>query len=327
MNSNPCNFDGFVGDFRELMIQFVQMKRSLGFDYVTEAKALKRFSKFTLHYSIKDHALTKELVDAWVQKRPNEQDRTWEHRINDVRQFALFLSNLGYDAYIPACRAKVNRNLFVPHIFTVEQIHRIFVECDTIKFHPLSNRNLVFPAIYRLLYGCGLRISEALALKQKDVDLTQGIITIRNAKFKKDRLSPLSPSVIRYLEAYSLKIHPFCIASDFFFKKKDQTAYAADTMAKNFRHILWKCKISHGGKGRGPRLHDLRHTFAVHSLNQMVQQGMDIYCALPILSTYLGHASVAATEKYVRLTEEAYPGILGAVNLTCSYVFPAVKIK
>ena len=74
-------------------------------------------------------------------------------------------------------------------------------------------------------------------------------------------------------------------------------------------------------------MHDLRHTFAVHSLNQMVQQGMDIYCALPILSTYLGHASVAATEKYVRLTEEAYPGILGAVNLTCSYVFPAVKIK
>ena len=63
--------------------------------------------------------------------------------------------------------------------------------------------------------------------------------------------------------------------------------------------------ISHGGKGRGPRLHDLRHTFAVHSVNQMVRQGVYLYRSLPILSIYLGHASVQATERYVRLTEEA----------------------
>ncbi len=70
----------------------------------------------------------------------------------------------------------------------------------------------------------------------------------------------------------------------------------------------------------------LRHTFAVHSLNQMVRQGVDLYCALPILSTYLGHASVAATERYLRLTEEAYSGILNTVSRTCAYVFPEVKV-
>jgi integrase/recombinase XerD len=178
-----------------------------------------------------------------------------------------------------------------------------------------------------LLYGCGLRISETLALKQKDMDLKQGIITIRGSKFNKDRLIPMSPSLTRYLETYSLKIHQFSIAEDIFFMKKDKTAYAYDTVYKHFRKMLRQSGISHGGKGRGPRLHDLRHTFAVHSLNQMVRQGMDLYCALPILSTYLGHASVAATDRYVRLTEEAYPGILETVSRTCSYIFPVVKVK
>jgi len=325
MCSKPYDFNGFVGDFKELLVQFVQIKQSLGFDYTREADALKGFSQFTLKFVIKNHALTKELADAWTEKRPNERDVTWEHRINNLKQFALFLSNLGYEAYIPVCRAKINRHLFVPHIFTPEQLRRIFAECDKIKPHPLSNKHLVFPAIYRLLYGCGLRISEALGLKQKDVDLKQGIVIIRGSKFNKDRLIPMSPSLTRYLEAYSLKVHTFSTPEDYFFMKRDRTVIASSTVYKNFRSILWKSGISHGGKGRGPRLHDLRHTFAVHSLNQMVQQGVDLYCALPILSTYLGHASVAATERYVRLTEQAYPGVLDAISQTCAYIFPVVK--
>lgn len=326
MCSKTFDFDGFVGDFRELLIQFVQMKQSLGFDYVGEANQLKRFSQFALKFTIRTHALTKELAEAWTKKRPNERDVTWEHRINNLKQFALFLSNLGYDAYIPACRAKINRHLYVPYIFTPEQLLRFFAECENIKSYPLSNKHLVSPAIFRLLYGCGLRISEALALKRKDVDLKQGIVIIRCSKFNKDRLIPMSPSLTRYLAAYSLKIHTLSTPEDHFFMKKDKTAITSDTTYDNFRNILWKIGISHGGKGRDPRLHDFRHTFAVHSLNQMVRQGVDLYCALPILSTYLGHSSVEATERYVRLTEEAYPGILDTVSRTCAYVFPAVKV-
>jgi integrase len=326
MRSKAYDFNGFVGDFKELLVQFVQMKRSLGFDYVKEANLLKRFSKFTLDYPIENHALTKELADAWTAKRLSERDVTWGMRINNLRQFALFLSNLGYDAYIPFCRAKIDRN-YVPHIFTSEQIRCIFAACDSIKPHPLSNQHLVFPAIYRLLYGCGLRISEAVALKQKDVDTKREMVTILGAKFHKDRLVPMSPSLAKYMEAYSLKIHTLFTPEDYFFMKRDGTAYAATTVYENFRNILWVCRISHGGRGRGPRLHDLRHTFAVHSLNQMVRQEMDLYCALPLLSTYLGHASVTATERYVRLTEDAYPEIMDAVSRTCAYVFPEVKSR
>lgn len=327
MSSKPYNFNGFVGEFSNLLIQFVQMKHSLGFDYATEADTLKRFSKFTLKFIIKDHALTKELVDAWTEKRTTERDVTWEKRINNIRQFAKFLNNLGYDAYIPFCKAKVNRNLYVPYIFTQEQLKCFFIKCENINHHPLSNQHLILPAIYRLLYGCGLRISEAVALKLKDVDLKNGIVTINDSKFGKNRLIPTSLSLTQYLEKYYLEIHSFATPEDYFFIKKDRTPIKSDNVYRNFRKLLWKSGISHGGKGRGPRLHDFRHTFAVHSLNQMVYQGLDLYCALPILSTYLGHASVAATERYIRLTEEAYPGILDTVSRTCAYIFPEVSGK
>lgn len=325
MRSETYDFDGFVGDFKELLIQFIQMKRSLGYDYVAETGHLKSFSQFSLNYTIKNHTITKELADAWTGKRPNERERTMAHRISVLRQFSLFLSNLGYDEYIPVCRAKIDRHSYVPYIYSPEQLRNFFAECDNLKPHPLSNRHMVYPAIYRLLYGCGLRISEALSLKGKDVDLKQGIVTIRGSKFNKDRLIPMSTSLTRYLKDYSLKIHILSTPEDFFFMKRDKTRLRSDTVYKNFRHILWKIEISHGGKRRGPRLHDFRHTFAVHSLNQMVRQGMDLYYALPLLSTYLGHASVAATEGYVRLTEETYPGILDTVSRVCAYVFPGVN--
>ena len=318
---------GFVGSFGDLLRQFVLFKQSLGYSYIAEEEMLKRFSKFTLNYTIKDYTLTKKLVDVWTEKRPTERDVTMEKRINNIRQFAKYLVDLGYEAYIPYCKIKVDRNLYVPYIFTRKQLRSFFAVCDDIKPHPLSNRHLFLPAIYRLLYGCGPRISEALALKLRNVDLENGIVTIHGAKFSKDRLTPISPSLQQYLRRYFSKIHGVSEPKDYFFIKKDKSPIASGTVYKSFRDLLWQSGISHGGKGRGPRVHDFRHTFAVNSLNEMVKNGVDPYCALPVLSTYLGHTSIAATEKYLRLTEEAYPGLLDSVDKLCSYVFPEVTNK
>jgi hypothetical protein len=119
MCSKQYNFEGFVGNFRELMIQFVQLKQSLGFDYTTDAEILKRFSKFTMKFTIKNHALTKEIVDAWTEKRPTEREATRKNRINNLRQFAKFLSELGYDVHIPVRRAKINRESYVAKILNL----------------------------------------------------------------------------------------------------------------------------------------------------------------------------------------------------------------
>jgi integrase len=86
--------------------------------------------------------------------------------------------------------------------------------------------------------------------------------------------------------------------------------------------VIWAAGISHGGRSNGPRVHDFRHTFSVYSLKAMTDKGMDIYCALPLLSTYLGHASLSATGQYVRLTQDMFPEIIEKVNAIAAFVIP-----
>jgi integrase len=107
-----------------------------------------------------------------------------------------------------------------------------------------------------------------------------------------------------------------------FFTHKDGRAVTSDSIYRWFRKTLWAAGISHGGRGHGPRVHDLRHTFAVYSLKAMVDQGADVYWALPTLTTYLGHASVAATGQYVRLIPVMFPEVTAAVSAIASRVIP-----
>jgi integrase len=109
-----------------------------------------------------------------------------------------------------------------------------------------------------------------------------------------------------------------------YFRNKDGTPLTHDCVYKHYRKLLWKAGISHGGKGKGPRLHDFRHVFCVHTLAKQVKAGVDLYVALPILSTYVGHSSITATQRYVRLTAEAYPELIKKISCVCAYVLPEV---
>lgn len=315
----------FVGEFKELLRDFVNMKRSLGYKYCTIPANLRRFSEFSLHYEIHCQTLSKSLVEDWTAKKPNESTKTWEHRASDLRQFALYLRHRGYDAYIPPGKRKVRRGEFVPYIFTHDEIERFFHVCDHLTPHPQSNKHLYFPLLFRLLYACGLRISEAIHLTISDLDLEAGILTIRSSKFNNDRLIPLSTGLLDMCRRYSHHFNRQANPDQHFFRNKNATPLTHDNVYKRFRELLWMAGISHGGKGKGPRLHDLRHSFCVHTLAKQVREGVDLYCALPILSAYLGHTSVAATQHYLRLTAEANPELIQNVSNVCSYIFPEVE--
>jgi integrase len=181
----------------------------------------------------------------------------------------------------------------------------------------------LLPVLFRLLLGCGLRISEALEMRFGDVDLENGVITIRMSKFDKDRIVPLSSSVLNALLSYSVKQHKIPKNGDApYFTHRDGRKINKDVIYRWFRKVLWSAGISHGGPGKGPRVHDFRHTFSVCSLKAMADKGMDIYCALPILSTYLGHSSVSATGQYVRLTQDMFPEIVEKASAIAAYVIP-----
>lgn len=315
----------FVGVFAELLERFVAHKHSLGFKYETEADELYRFSKFSTLFQMTEPTLTKELVQDWCTKRPNEGIKNCRRRAYPVRQFGIYLNSIGYDAYIAPPDMNARSYTFIPYIFTSGEMERIFANSDRLCPHPNSTTHLIMPVILRMLYSCGLRISEAVSLQNKHVNLQEGILEIKNSKLGKDRLVPMSESMTQICRQYYQILHKYSSLEDYFFMKADRKPITRDNVYRRFRGILWESGISHGGKGNGPRVHDLRHSFSVHSLKRAVDRGIDVYCALPILSTYLGHASVTATEQYVRLTADAFPDIRATLDRYCGHVIPEVS--
>lgn len=316
-------YQSIYGPFIE---RFVCLKRSLGYQYKGGVAQLHRFDKLATDRDESEIGIPKELAEAWSRKDPNESDPTRYIRIEIIRQFSLFLCHLGYVSYVP--RLPKFNSQYTPYIFSKEQIKSLFIECDKLIPSTCSPKSsvVIIPALFRLLYGTGMRISEALSLLFNDVNIEKRCLTVRNCKNGQDRLIPLSASLVdvckEYLQYRSRFTNPAANGSNYFFISPEGKPIDPQIAYQWFRKVLYKAGISHGGKGIGPRLHDLRHTFSVHSLAKMAQEGLDLYYCLPILSTYLGHQSLAATNKYVRLTAEMYPSIVENANKLYPYLFP-----
>ncbi|HOH14342.1 MAG TPA: tyrosine-type recombinase/integrase [Bacteroidales bacterium] len=307
--------------------EFLAVKRSLGFKYQAAEYELGKFDKIALKRDEASIGITKELVVEVCDKQTNESEKSRNNRIQVVRQFAFYLNDTGHTSYVP--KLPPFRSSYTPYIFTKEEVLRFFCICDQIKANNRNPRTVMFflPVLFRLLYATGIRTGEAMSLSINDVDVERNNLKIRDSKNGKERLIPFSESLSENLQDYlkyrnqrpivkginHLFVHPAGGIS---------TSYIA---YKWFRKILFRSGISHQGKGAGPRVHDFRHTFAVHSLVSMCEQGLDLYYSLPILSTYLGHQSLAATDKYVRLTAEMYPSLIKSVNKVCPHIFPELN--
>jgi len=304
--------------------QFVEEKRALGCRYRRQAHMLVTFDRFLLDHPTITPDLPKAVIEAWARRRPHESVSTLQLRISLVRQLCLFLIRRGFAPYLPGAHlVPKGRTSFVPYVFTQEQVSRFLAAADQIRPSLYSPRRKVsFPLIFRLLYGCGLRVSEARHLQIRDVNLARGVLTIREAKFRKDRLVPVAPSLAERLRSYAASHLSGKRPDDLVFPAPDGGPFAHQTIHAAFRQLLWACKISHGGRGRGPRLHDLRHTFAVHRLMRWYREGADLGVALPALATYLGHVSLRGTQCYLRLTAEMYPDLVTALQARFGEVIP-----
>jgi site-specific recombinase XerD len=158
-----------------------------------------------------------------------------------------------------------------------------------------------------LLYGAGLRISEALSLRLTNVDLTAGLLTIRESKFYKTRLVPMGPDLADAVGQYvaqRAKAHPTQLDGELFLTRTG-TPVVRHTAENVFSRLRVRAGVlRHDGGRYQPRLHDLRHAFAVHRLVSWYRQGADVQRLLPQLATYLGHVHIAATQRYLTLTPE-----------------------
>lgn len=317
----------FPETYREIAKEYVEYKQSLGFKYsYSEQSVVNRMLNFIYANSKSDSILTlqPELVTTYASKKGNESARTLHIRQSHIRQFALFLNLRGIPAYVYPKKLVKTTEEFVPYIFTKDEISRILREADGIgpNKNKFVNTPYIYPAVIRMLYGCGLRIGEALALKCEHVDLDNGVLVIMSGKNNTSRLVPMSESLRQYLSVYDSKVDR--AGNPYFFPARRNERYSSTTIRGQFKKLEEKASIPLLSTGKYPRIHDLRHTFSVHSLEQMIHKGIDPYCSLPILSTYLGHKGVESTEIYLRLTKQYFIDILQYSSKDAEKIFPGV---
>lgn len=264
----------YQGIYASLIEQYIDFKRNLGYKFKDAESVYYLFDQFTILNGETEIGITKELANKWAVKRPNESDSTCYKRVMYLIQFSSFLNDPGYPSYILRL-PKAYKSTFTPYIFSREEMKAIFEASDRLKIdNSMDSAVNVIPAILRMLYGTGIRIGEAVSLKVKDVNLTEKYIIIRQSKNGMERMIPFSDSLADVCRQYRNSLQVLQDPEDYFFVKRNGRRCNPKGIYEWFRKVLWEAGISHGGKRQGPRLHDLRHAFSVHSLMAMA----DDYC-------------------------------------------------
>lgn len=300
----------YEGPFKEHIRKHIELKQAIGFKYQTEELRLKDFDKFTLKKYPHTSILTKEMVLDWCSKKSYEAQANQCSRASIIRQFGKYLDSIGVEAYIIPKGYYPTEPQYVPYIYTKEELNDFFEQTDRCSYcREFPYRHLIMPVFFRMIYKCGLRLSEARLLTVGDVDLEQGVLSILHSKKDNSRLVPMSKQLTERCRRYSEKVHLNPKLEDYFFPAPNDKPMTVGNVYKNFRRFLWRARISHGGRGRGPRIYDFRHSYAVHCLKKWVEQEKDLATYLPVLKTYMGHDSFTETAYYLRLTADVFPNI------------------
>ena len=293
--------------------------------------SLTSFDVHLVNIGLQEKVISEAIFNEW-QKTITGKTRTKAGKISAIRIFFKYLHSLGISAYIPVIPKIVDD--YVPYIFTDEELSLIFNAADTIeitKRHPNPYIKTAYPMILRLLYGCGLRIGETLALQMKDIDLKGGILTLLHAKNEKRRLVPMSPSLTDILRQYCLAMGIIGNPNAFLFPSVDpQRPISIPAVRHIFNFLLKNLGIKLPNKKlrkRGPCHHCLRHVFVLKSFLQAQKNGRSIDDSVPFLSIYLGHDSLKETEKYLKFSSELFPNTLELFEDYAGMVFPELEYE
>lgn len=285
--------------------QYLDHRRHAGYELRIEGQQLRAFARFAEQC---DHRgpLTLEIAVRWATASRRPSDLTAARRIEMLRGFARYCQQFEPDTVIPPLRlfGRGHRRL-TPHIYTDDEICALLAA--TAKLHPPGGlRGACCQAILGLIAASGLRLGEATALTRADVDLEQGVLLVRNAKFGKSRWVPLHPTTTRALRRYagrrnrdprSSNVEAFFVGDYGRPARVENIEYAFDQLRRMLR---WTARGGHPA----PRIHDLRHTFVCRTLQRWYEQDIDIDRHILALSTYVGHAKVTDTYWYATATPE-----------------------
>ena len=292
--------------------QYLAERRRLGFALRAPACSLRGFVR---HIDVVGHrgSLTIEVMTDWARRDSHGSDdpHTWARRLKHLRSFARWLRQFEPLTEIP------DHTIFgriperqAPHIYSEPEIVDLLAAAR--RLGPASTlRGVVFETLFGLVASCGLRIGEALSLRNADVDLRNGMLLIRKAKFGKSRQVPMHASTTEALRRYrwmrDLAGESAAPEAAFFIGTRGRR-HGLPLGERQVHRVFVALREQLGWRNRGnhhaPRIHDLRHTFVVRRITQWQAQGVDVDQAMLALSTYVGHAEVGNTYWYLSAAPE-----------------------
>lgn len=291
----------------EVIEHFVAHKQSLGAKFVHDGLILRRFGRAMGDIDIAE--VSPQQVRSFLETHdPTTQH--WLRQYRALRKFYCFAQGREFVASspLPALTPKAPPE-FVPYIYSRDEIRRLLIAARAYGAGPRFKLQAeTLHPLLLTLYGTGLRISEAVSLNVSDVDLRFGLLLIRRTKFYKSRFVPIGATLQMHLAAYAAKRrkrHPAINETAPFFVYRTGERVKPLTIFVAFKQLKQLAGVRRTDGGRfGPRIHDLRHTFAVHRLISWYRQGADVQKLLPQLSTYLGHSLLVCTQRYLTMTPE-----------------------
>jgi integrase/recombinase XerD len=286
---------------RQAVEQYIALKRSLGCRFHGDGVILRAFSKAMGQVSLGQ--VKPDAVRAYLDGM-GPITRHWHRKWEALRPFYRFAMSRGLArrSPLPSQAPKLD-TAFTAYIYTLDELRALLQAITPERTGRLSVETV--RALLLVLYGAGLRISEALKLEVSDVDLHQRLLYIRQSKFFKSRWVPIGPKLVGVLRDYERQLPARHRHNRRFFLCKRGTPVNRATMERVFARLRVAAQVQRTDGGRfQPRLHDLRHTAAVHRLVAWYRQGEDVQHLLVKLSAYLGHVDIAATQKYLTWTPE-----------------------
>lgn len=283
------------------------LRQSLGYHDRGVMLYLAHFDRYLVAIGHTDPWLTRAVVDPWIGGEVPLKPQSRLHRQHAIRVLGRHVAHTYAHTYVPPLVPGIRQvSDFRPHIYTPGEIQALLAEAG--RLTPVGSlRPRTFVTLLGLLYCSGIRIAEALALRLSDVDVDEGVLIIRQGKFHKSRALPLQPDVARRITMYlgGRRRHHHRIDADaVLFVNECHRPCSYPVVVATFLGIARRAGIRGAPGLRGPRLHDLRHTFAVHRLLEWYRDGGDVQARLPLLSTYLGHVCLVSTQVYLDITAE-----------------------
>jgi integrase len=283
---------------------------------------------FLCKEGLTEKRLDADRVSRWLDGFTHIKDSTKQGKLTCVRRFSAYLRTLDIETTLPEFKSVASD--FMPYVFSEDEMTQIFEVVDDLSItRPKSRITAEFPMLLRLLYGCGLRLGEAVMLSWDDIDLHDGIITIKFAKNNKQRRIPMSGELTRTLALYrnapcfGMEEHGFLFGRDGCKHRSNRSYWSLFDSILCELGIKNRQTMRHGS--RGPCIHSLRHTFTMHSFLKAEAAGYEFMEVVPFLSTYLGHSGLMETDKYLRAHYRLYEKAHATIADYTRDVFPEAE--